>query len=538
MADNGSRPKPEELILYEKDPKTKIATITFNRPEYLNAPTSAARLRYADLLRAATVDNDVKVVVIRGVGDNLGSGADLPEFMEGNDNTDLRLAELRLEDEGVGEVSYPPKGSFRHGATISAWYANVQAGNRPLQELKKISIVEAKGYCYGWHFYQCADADLVISSDDALFGHPSFRYYGWGPRMWTWVQMMGLRKFQEMVFTGRPFTAEEMYQCNFLNKVVARDQLEAEVDKYARACARNRPVDTVFQQKIFFEVFKQYQGEYMGSLLSAFFESMGSGVAERRHGRPGHVRGHRQRAGRCGQRQRQQVPAGLPAEQVEPQEEGLRRRWHRPLNGYVVVDLSTRDRRRLLHQAAGRRRRRGHQSRSRRRVIRCGGGRRRVPRSTRRRRRAVQLSGVLEAQRRRRSRDRRRTSSTRCSPMPTRWCGRAVRAVAEHAFAPAEIHRAHPHLTVTAITPFGLDGPWRDRPATEFTLQAWSGGIVGPRPRIGGPGTGIRRRPGRRVPGRGVRQRGDDGLADARRRGADRPVDAGDRRSSASPTIR
>ncbi|MGH3633638.1 CoA transferase [Mycobacterium sp.] len=47
------------------------------------------------------------------------------------------------------------------------------------------------------------------------------------------------------------------------------------------------------------------------------------------------------------------------------------------------------------------------------------------------------------------------------------------------AFAPAEIHRAHPHLVVTAVTPFGLTGPWRDRPATEFTLQAWSGGIVG-----------------------------------------------------------
>ena len=88
MAD---RPAPEEIILYEKDPKTKIATITFNRPEYLNAPTSAARLRYADLCRAATVDNDVKVVVIRGVGDNLGSGADLPEFMEGNDDPELRL---------------------------------------------------------------------------------------------------------------------------------------------------------------------------------------------------------------------------------------------------------------------------------------------------------------------------------------------------------------------------------------------------------------------------------------------------------------
>jgi enoyl-CoA hydratase/carnithine racemase len=274
MADS-PRPSPEEIILYHKDPKTKVATITFDRPDYLNAPTAAARLRYADLLRGATVDDDVKVVVIRGVGDDLGGGADLPEFMEGQDSPDFRLAELRLEPHGI---AYPPKGSFRHGATISQWYANSQAGNRPLQELKKISIVEAKGYCYGWHFYQAADADLVIASDDALFGHPSFRYYGWGPRMWTWVQTMGLRKFQEMVFTGRPFTAAEMYQCNFLNKVVPRDQLEAEVQKYALACARNRPTDTVFMQKVFFEVVKQYQGEYMGSLLAAFFESMGSQI--------------------------------------------------------------------------------------------------------------------------------------------------------------------------------------------------------------------------------------------------------------------
>lgn len=51
-------------------------------------------------------------------------------------------------------------------------------------------------------------------------------------------------------------------------------------------------------------------------------------------------------------------------------------------------------------------------------------------------------------------------------------------AVAER-FAPERMRRDHPHLIVTAITPFGLDGPWRDRAATEFTLQAWSGGIFG-----------------------------------------------------------
>lgn len=45
--------------------------------------------------------------------------------------------------------------------------------------------------------------------------------------------------------------------------------------------------------------------------------------------------------------------------------------------------------------------------------------------------------------------------------------------------APAALRERYPHLVVTAITSFGLDGPWAGRPATEFTLQAWSGGIVG-----------------------------------------------------------
>jgi crotonobetainyl-CoA:carnitine CoA-transferase CaiB-like acyl-CoA transferase len=58
------------------------------------------------------------------------------------------------------------------------------------------------------------------------------------------------------------------------------------------------------------------------------------------------------------------------------------------------------------------------------------------------------------------------------------WSGGSTVAECD-AFNPTALRRSHPHLTVTAITPFGLDGPWRDRPATEFTLQAWSGGIIG-----------------------------------------------------------
>ncbi|WP_067863061.1 CaiB/BaiF CoA-transferase family protein [Nocardia shimofusensis] len=45
--------------------------------------------------------------------------------------------------------------------------------------------------------------------------------------------------------------------------------------------------------------------------------------------------------------------------------------------------------------------------------------------------------------------------------------------------SPTAIRRGHPHTIVTSITSFGLEGPWAGRPATEFTLQAWSGGIIG-----------------------------------------------------------
>lgn len=272
-----TEPSAEEILLYSKDPETKIATITLDRPDRLNAPTIATRLRYAHLLDQANVDDDVKVLVIRGSGDDFGSGADLPELatlMAQSADAALR-EELQL---GEADVTYPPRRSYRSGATLGQWYADPRSGCRTLQDFKKISIVEAKGYCYGWHFYQAADADLVIASDDALFGHPAFRYVGWGPRMWVWAMTMGIRKFQEMVFTGRPFTAQEMYECSFVNSVVSRENLEAEVDKYALACSRSRPTDAVVMQKGFFQVMKQFQGEYMGSLLSSFLESMGGAV--------------------------------------------------------------------------------------------------------------------------------------------------------------------------------------------------------------------------------------------------------------------
>jgi enoyl-CoA hydratase len=264
----------KQWITYHKDPSTRIATITFTRADALNAATAGMRQLYADLVFKANVDDEVKVLVIRGEGEHFGTGGDLPEQAEfyGEDGEDLSLLhEFGLNDP---DVKYPPRDTFRFLHSMTDHYAKAPAGNRPLQDFKKISIVEAKGYTYGWHFYQAADADLLISSDDALFGHPSFRYVGWGPRLWTWIETIGLRKFSEMLFTGRPFTAEEMDKCNFVNSVVERENLEAETKKYAEACARTRPTDVVQVQKTFMEIYKQSRGEYMGSLLTGFVEGM------------------------------------------------------------------------------------------------------------------------------------------------------------------------------------------------------------------------------------------------------------------------
>ena len=261
------------FITYEKDKKTKIATITMKMADRLNAVTTGMRLRYVDYIHRANIDDDVKVLVIRSEGEHLGTGADLGEQFRGYDEgpNGSPLHEFEIDDL---DVKYPPKDSFRYIHGVCNLYAQTRSGCRTLQDFKKISILECKGYVYGWHFYQAGDADLVISSEEALFGHPAFRYVGWGPRLWTWAETIGLRRFTDMLFTGRPFTAHEMLQCGFVNSVVPRDELEAETMKYALACSRTRPTDTVNVQKTFLEIYKQYRGEQMGSTLTALVESL------------------------------------------------------------------------------------------------------------------------------------------------------------------------------------------------------------------------------------------------------------------------
>src|SRR3546814_13322708 len=91
--------------------------------------------------------------------------------------------------------------------------------------------------------------------------------------MWTWIETIGLRKFQEMLFTGRPFTAKEMYDANFINSVVERGKLDADTLTYASACSTSRPTDTGAVQKTLIELYPPPPGEYLCRLLTGKVES-------------------------------------------------------------------------------------------------------------------------------------------------------------------------------------------------------------------------------------------------------------------------
>ena len=177
--------------------------------------------------------------MIRGAGDDLGTGADLPEFMEAR-AVRGRPAARGVRLEGRRRHATRRSATSATARTTTAVVRQPAGGCRSLQEFKKISIVEVKGYCYGWHFYQAGDADLVISSDDALFGHPAFRYVGYGPRMWWWAHDDGAAQVPGDGLHRPAVHRREMYECNFVNSVVPRDQLEAEVAE-VRAGLRAEP---------------------------------------------------------------------------------------------------------------------------------------------------------------------------------------------------------------------------------------------------------------------------------------------------------
>jgi enoyl-CoA hydratase len=227
----------ESYIIYHKDPEKKIATITFNRPEKLNAATTADWEEVKQKVIEAEQDEEVKVLIFKGAGRCFGSGHDVnnlgPHHGWG----------------GPGD----PRPSIRRRLS---WDKHVFWGKRGLTQTiltcDKATIAQVHGYCYGGHHQLAIACDLVIASEDALFTHPGYRYIGPLGEITLYFLTMGVRKAKEMMLTGIPLTAQEAFQCGLINRVVPADKLEEEVNRIAETIAL-QPFDAIVMGKAFFE---------------------------------------------------------------------------------------------------------------------------------------------------------------------------------------------------------------------------------------------------------------------------------------------
>ena len=84
----------EEVILFEK--KDKVAVLTFNRPQALNALNRRVNLRLIDFLLLVEADPEIKVIVLTGTGKAFVAGGDIKE-MYGKDAMEARAYALQAK---------------------------------------------------------------------------------------------------------------------------------------------------------------------------------------------------------------------------------------------------------------------------------------------------------------------------------------------------------------------------------------------------------------------------------------------------------
>jgi enoyl-CoA hydratase len=248
---------PAELakfVKYEVEPERSVATITFTRPETLNAVPVAALELVGDFVREAEVDDRVKVIVFKGEGACFGTGADGAElgyyigYRDGDSPAGKRKPAQRqrmLPDRNL----------------LFDAFQNVIANSL------KATICQVHGYCYGGHMQIALVADIVIASPDATFTHPAFRYLGCAPQdMYQWIENLGVKKMKEIMLTMRPLTADEGERAGLVTKVVPRDELDQWVADYAQAISM-MPLDGLMMGKSMMQMMMNARGKAVGETI-------------------------------------------------------------------------------------------------------------------------------------------------------------------------------------------------------------------------------------------------------------------------------
>jgi enoyl-CoA hydratase len=202
-----------ETLLYQS--AGAVATITLNRPDRLNTIVPPMPDEIEAAVREAIVDDDVRVIVLRGAGRAFCAGFDLGG---GFHHWDEALTTDGQWDAGK-DFAVGPVPKF-----MSLWRS------------PKPVIAQVHGWCVGGGSDMALCADLVIASEDARIGTSYSRM--WGCYLTgMWIYRLGLTRAKEYALTGKPLSGSEAVEAGLINAAVPFARLEAEVRERAEQLA-------------------------------------------------------------------------------------------------------------------------------------------------------------------------------------------------------------------------------------------------------------------------------------------------------------
>lgn len=204
----------EPLIRY--DVRDGIALITLNRPERLNALLPGMGHAYADLLRRADADPDVRAIVVTGAGRGFCAGADLAVLAQGAEALSGYIAEQDLDT--------LPTVALTLGTPV---------------------VTAVNGPCAGIGFVLAICADMRFAAPTASFSTSFSRLglvaeYG---SAWLLTRLVGLAHATDILVSGRTLSADEAQSMGLVHAVVD-DPLERALAWATDVAAQCSPTST------------------------------------------------------------------------------------------------------------------------------------------------------------------------------------------------------------------------------------------------------------------------------------------------------
>lgn len=208
------------MALIEWNEEGRVATITLNRPEKLNAFAGSMRDDLLAAIEAIRVRDDLAVVIITGAGRGFCAGGDIATMHE-------------LQERG-DNVSF--------AALLSAGGRVIAA----LRELPQFVIASVNGVAAGAGCNLALACDYRIASSAASFSESFIRiglHPDWGGT-WLLPRLAGAGRAMEMCLTGRAVSAAEAFEMGLVDRLAEPERLHSETASLAAAVS-SMPLDAV-----------------------------------------------------------------------------------------------------------------------------------------------------------------------------------------------------------------------------------------------------------------------------------------------------